>query len=271
LAVTLIPRGGFFFVDSHAHLDMEDFDRDREAVLDRAGRAGVRAILCPRELTGDRPPLPGAPAGPGSPFILAAAGIHPHEARRATPETLARLEAMAAKTEIRAVGEIGLDFHYNLSPPDTQRELFRAQLGLAGRAGLPVIVHSRNAGEEILRIILEERFAAGGVLHCFTESWEIASAALEAGFFLSFSGIVTFPKAHGLREVAEKAPLDRILVETDAPYLAPVPHRGKRNEPAFVVETARVLAKLRGLPLERFAAATSENFFRLFAPLPALS
>ena len=268
MAVTLIPRGGFFFIDSHAHLDMEDFDRDRDAVLDRAGRAGVRAILCPRELTIDRPALPGAPAGgPRPPLILAAAGIHPHEARRATPKTIARLEALAAAREIRAVGEIGLDFHYNLSPPETQRELFRAQLGLAGRAGLPVIVHSRNAGEEILRIIREEQFAAGGVLHCFTESWEIASAALEAGFFISFSGIVTFPKARELREVAEKVPLDRILVETDAPYLAPVPHRGKRNEPAFVVETARVLAELRGLPLERFATATSDNFVRLFGPL----
>jgi TatD DNase family protein len=244
---------------------MEEFDRDRNAVLERAGGAGVRAVLCPRELTGARPVLPADEQG--RPFILRAAGIHPHEARRAEAATFARLEAMAAAREIRAVGEIGLDFHYNLSPPETQREIFRAQLGLASRAGLPVIVHSRNSGEEILRAIREERFTAGGVLHCFTESWEIASAALEAGFLISFSGIVTFPNAHDLRDAAKKVPLDRILVETDAPYLAPVPHRGKRNEPAFVVDTARVLAGLRGEPLERFAAATTDNFFRLFGRL----
>ena len=247
---------------------MEEFDRDRDEVIARAGQAGIRAILCPRELTSARSALELGASGAPGPVLLAAAGIHPHESRRATPEIFARLEAMAAAREIRAVGEIGLDFHYNLSPPETQRELFRAQLGLAGRAGLPAIVHSRNAGEEILRIIREEGFTAGGVLHCFTESWEIAEAALEAGFYISFSGIVTFPKAGDLRAVAEKVPLDRILVETDAPYLAPVPHRGKRNEPAYVVETARLLAGLRGLTLEKFAAATSANFVRLFGPLP---
>jgi len=254
-------------VDSHAHLDMEEFDRDRDEVIARAGRAGVGAILCPRELTGARSAAGlGVNEAPG-PVLLAAAGVHPHEARRLRPETLGRLGAMAAAREIRAVGEIGLDFHYNLSPPETQRELFRAQLGLAGRAGLPAIIHSRNAGKEILGIIREEGFTSGGVLHCFTETWEIAEAALEAGFYISFSGIVTFPKAGELRAVAAKVPLDRILVETDAPYLAPVPNRGKRNEPAYVVETARLLAGLRGLPLEEFAAATSANFFRLFGGL----
>jgi len=247
---------------------MEEFDRDRDEVIARAGRAGVRAILCPRELTSARSALELGASEASGPVLLAAAGIHPHESRRATPEIFAILETMAAAREIRAVGEIGLDFHYNLSPPETQRELFRAQLRLAGRAGLPAIVHSRNAGEEILRIIREEGFTAGGVLHCFTESWEIAEAALEAGFDISFSGIVTFPKAGDLRAVAVQVPLDRILVETDAPYLAPVPHRGKRNEPAYVVETARLLAGLRGLTLESFAAATSDNFARLMGPLP---
>jgi TatD DNase family protein len=254
-------------VDSHAHLDMEEFDPDRAAVLERAARTGLRAVLCPRELTGGRPAVAG-PVGedgrPNPPVVLAAAGVHPHEARKAGPDTYTRLEALAASREILAVGEIGLDFHYNLSPPETQREAFRVQLGLAGRAGLPVIVHSRNAGEEILGTLRGEGFARGGVLHCFTETWEIASAALDLGFFISFSGIVTFPKAGDIREVAKKVPLDRLLVETDAPFLAPVPHRGKRNEPAFVAETARLLADLRGEPLERFAAATSENFFRLF-------
>ena len=253
-------------VDSHAHLDMADFDRDREAVLERAAAAGVRAVLCPLEVTGARPAE--ATGGRLSPLVIRAAGVHPHEARRADGETLGRLEAMAARGEIRAVGEIGLDFHYNLSPPEIQRGLFRAQLGLAGRFGLPAIIHSRNAGEEVLRTIREERHATGGVLHCFTESWEIAAAALDVGFFISFSGIVTFPKAGDLRAAAKNVPLDRILVETDAPYLAPVPHRGKRNEPAFVVETARVLADLRGEPLERFASATFDNFFRLMGPLP---
>ncbi len=246
---------------------MPEFGRDREAVLGRAALAGVRAVLCPREMTGGGAALPASPGGPGKPAILAAAGVHPHEARKATPEILSGLEALARTGGIRAVGEIGLDFHYNLSPPDDQRRVFRSQLDLARRTGLPAIIHSRNAGDEILGIVREERFAGGGVLHCFTESWDVASAALDAGFLISFSGIVTFPKAADLRQVAAKVPLDRILLETDAPFLAPVPHRGGRNEPAYVVETARVVAGLRGMPLEDLAAATTANFFRLFGSI----
>jgi len=163
------------------------------------------------------------------------------------------------------VGEIGLDYHYDLSPADTQRRCLRDQLAVASRAGLPVILHSRLSGADIIAAVDGERFARGGILHCFTEDRATAEAMIDRGFFISFSGILTFPKAGALRDVAARVPLDRLLVETDSPYLAPVPYRGagRRNEPAYVVETARVLAGLRGLSLEELAEATTGNFARL--------
>ncbi len=167
---------------------------------------------------------------------------------------------------IRAVGEIGLDYHYDLSPVESQKEALRRQLALAAGAGLPVILHSRLAGPDIIAAVDGERFRAGGILHCFTESWDVARAMLDRGFHVSFSGILTFPKAGDLRDVAARVPLDRLLVETDSPYLAPVPYRGsgRRNEPAYVVETARVLAGVRNIPFEDLAEATTANFARLF-------
>ena len=164
------------------------------------------------------------------------------------------------------MGEIGLDYHYDFSSPEAQKEAFRRQLAFAGEAGLPVIVHSRLAGADVVAAVDAARFGRGGILHCFTEDWAVAEAVLERGFLVSFSGILTFPKAGALREVAARVPLDRLLVETDSPYLAPVPYRGsgRRNEPAFVVETARVLAGLKGLALEALAEATTRNFARLF-------
>ena len=253
-------------VDSHAHLDMPEFGADRADAVRRAFAAGVVAILCPADLTrpGSLPAI--ASLAADFPPIMAAAGVHAHQAKELTPDHIRELQGLASRGAIRAVGEIGLDYHYDFSPPDLQREALRRQLAFAEEAGLPVILHSRLAGADIIASVDGERFHHAGILHCFTEDWETARAMVERGFFVSFSGILTFPKADKLREVAARLPLDRLLVETDSPYLAPVPYRGagRRNEPAFVVETARVLAGVRGLPLEALAEATTANFARLF-------
>lgn len=253
-------------VDSHAHLDMDEFDPDRADVVRRAGQAGVVAILCPADLTRPESLPKIAGLSGAAPAVLAAAGVHPHQAKDLSPGHLAELRKLAADGAIRAVGEIGLDYHYDFSPAEAQRRALRDQLALAGEAGLPVILHSRLSGPDIVAAVDGERFASGGILHCYTEDWATARAMLDRGFHISFSGILTFPKAGDLREVAVKVPLDRLLVETDAPYLAPVPYRGsgRRNEPAWVVETARVLAGLKGLPLEGLAEATTGNFATLF-------
>jgi TatD DNase family protein len=253
-------------VDSHAHLDMPEFEADRAEAVCRAFAAGVVAILCPADLT-RAASLPAIAAlGAAFPTVLAAAGVHAHQAKDLTPDHLGELKALAARGAIRAVGEIGLDYHYDHSPADAQRRALRDQLAVAAEAGLPVILHSRLSGPDIVAAVDSEGFRGGGILHCFTEDWETARAMVDRGFFVSFSGILTFPKAGALREVAARLPLDRLLVETDSPYLAPVPYRGagRRNEPAYVVETARVLAGVRGLALEDLAEATTGNFAGLF-------
>jgi TatD DNase family protein len=253
-------------VDSHAHLDMPEFEADREDVVRRALRAGLVAILCPADLTqpGSMDAILGLMAS--FPKILAAAGVHPHQAKELADFHLERIRELAASGAIRAVGEIGLDYHYNLSAPECQRDALRKQLRLARELGLPALLHSRLSGPDIVAAIDAERFSSGGVLHCFTEDWDTARAMLDRGFHISFSGILTFPGAREVRESAKMVPLDRLLVETDSPYLAPVPFRGKvrRNEPAFVVETARVLAGLRGMPFPDLAETTTGNFGRLF-------
>jgi len=259
----------FTLVDSHAHLDMEEFDHDREDVLRRAREAGLGTILCPIEISSKRSLAVTLELAAQEPAIRAAAGLHPHQAKRLSSELLSAVERLAGEKKIRAVGEIGLDFQYDFATPDEQRKAFREQLALAQAVDLPVIVHSRNAGPEIIGAVREERYARGGVLHCFTEDWECAEAVLDAGFFISFSGIVTFPKAENLRRIAARIPPDRLLVETDAPYLAPVPYRGKRNEPAFIVATAALLAGLINMPLDRFAETVSRNFATLFEGLGA--
>jgi TatD DNase family protein len=246
--------------DSHCHLDMEDFAADREEVLLRARTAGVSAFLCPAEISDARGLRITLDLAARHPDVTAAAGLHPHQAKLFSEARLSSIRALAAAKMIAAVGEIGLDFHYDFASPTEQREAFRAQLALALELGLPVIVHSRLAGREIMEAVDAERFETGGVLHCYTEDWDIAEAMIDRGFLISFSGILTFPKAADLRSVAVQIPLDRLLVETDAPYLAPIPHRGKRNEPAFVLETARVLASLRGIPFETLAAAVTANY-----------
>jgi len=256
------------FVDSHAHIDGEEFDADRDEVVARAREAGVRAIL--NVGTGD--PHAGnferaVAVAENYEGVYAAAGVHPHDARLYDEAAERRLlEVVRRGPPVVALGEIGLDYHYDNSPRDVQRRVFARQLQLARDEGLPVIIHSREADEETASILRREMggAGAGGVMHCFGGGPALAEAALGLGFMISFAGNVTFKKAESLREVARTVPPERLLVETDCPFLAPVPFRGRRNEPAYVVETARFLAGLRGVSHEELGRVTSENFSRLF-------
>jgi TatD DNase family protein len=250
--------------DSHCHIDMPQFDADRQEVVARAKEAGVESMLI----------VGGVDAEGGHQRALrvaqelgfpCSAGVHPHEARLYTDDIEDELRGLARDKLIVAVGEIGLDFHYDHSPRDVQREVFRRHLDPAGEVGLPVIVHTREADAETAQILEHgEADEIGGVIHCFTGSRELADRALVLGFCISFSGIVAFPRAEVIQEVARTVPIERLLVETDAPFLAPPPHRGKRNEPAFVVEVARKVAALRGIPVEEVGRASAANFRRLF-------
>jgi TatD DNase family protein len=253
--------------DSHAHLDMEEFDRDRVEVIRRAWDGGVRAILCPAEMTNPSSLAVVLDLRARFSWIEAAAGVHPHQAKEFGPSHIAKIRELAGAGQVRAVGEIGLDYHYDFSPPGLQREVFRAQLRLAQELGLPAIIHSRNSGKDIVSGVEEEGFTRGGALHCFTEDLETAERLMSLGFLISFSGILTYGSARDLRETAGKIPLAKLLVETDSPYLVPEPRRGrdKRNEPAFVLETTRVLASLQQVDLEEMARASLDNFRRLFS------
>jgi TatD DNase family protein len=245
---------------------MDEFEADREEVVERAWAAGIHALLCPSDLTVAASLSRVLELRRKYPWIAAAAGIHPHQAKDFGPAHLDQIAGLAGAGAIVAVGEVGLDFHYDFSPAARQKEALRAQLGLAYRLGLPAIIHSRNSGGDVIAAVEGEKFDRGGVLHCFTEDWDTARRMLDRGFFISFSGILTFPNARALREVARKIPEDRLLIETDSPYLVPVPRRGrdKRNEPAFVVETARLLAELRGMPLPELGSITFQNFRGIF-------
>ncbi len=250
--------------DSHCHVDMPQFDADREAVLQRAREAGVVDMLLIGGVDEERGHTRAVGVAEQYGFN-ASAGIHPHEARLGGEAAYDELRALARAGRIVAIGEIGLDFHYDHSPRDVQRAVFRRQVRLARELGLPVIIHTREADAETAALLEEEKAGeVGGVIHCFTGGTELASRALGLGFSISFSGIVAFPRSETIQEVARTVPLDRLLVETDAPFLAPPPHRGKRNEPAFVVEVARRVAALRGAPVEEIAAATLANFRRIF-------
>jgi len=260
------------FVDSHAHLDGEQFDSDREQVIARARSAGVQTIVAIGNGDGPGQVDCGIRLAEKYDFIYATLGIHPHEARLADESAYASMEKLARHPKVIAWGEIGLDYHYGYSPRDVQKKVFIRQMELAASAKLPIVIHCRpsedsdNAWEDCLRLI-QERWASNGlagILHCFTGTWRHAKRALDMGFMISFAGNLTFPKAQQIRDAALEVPLDRMLVETDCPYLAPVPHRGKRNEPGFVVETARKLAELRGVPVEEMGAQTSRNFYSFF-------
>ncbi len=243
-------------VDSHCHLDDPQFDPDRDAVIERARAAGVGMIL---GIGAGHLPLAEAHE-----HIYAAVGIHPHEAAKAGG--LEELKAQLRHGKVVAVGEIGLDYHYNFAPPETQREVFAAQLKLAREARKPVIIHTREAWDDTLMLLAEYWDPAlHGIMHCFSGGPEEAERVLGMGFYISFAGVVTFPKAHRVQAAARMVPRDFLLVETDAPYLAPVPHRGKRNEPALVVHTAARIAELRGESPADIAAAATANFVRLFS------
>jgi TatD DNase family protein len=251
-------------VDSHCHLDDDQFAADRDGTIERARAAGVERMMAIG--TGSGPPdlEVGLRLARKYSFIYATVGVHPHDAAKSTPETSARLAELAPEAKVLAIGEIGLDYHYDFSPRDVQRRVFVEQLNLAARSRKPIVIHTREAWDDTLAVIREHRLPFGGIMHCFTGGPNEAEQALELGFHLSFGGIVTFPKADAVREAAALTPEDRLLVETDAPYLAPVPHRGKRNEPAFIVETVRRLAEARGATVEHIATVTTRNFERLF-------
>jgi TatD DNase family protein len=250
-------------VDSHAHLDDPRFGAERAEVIQRAWDAGVRCILTIGNGSGPDDMACGIPIAEQHDGIYTSAGIHPHDAARAEDRHFAAMEELAMHPRVVAIGETGLDYHYDNSPREMQREVFRRQLEVAGALDLPVIVHTREADEDTERI-LRQVGNKRGVLHCFTSGIRLAEAALEMGFLISFSGIVTFPKSGSLREIAQRIPDERLLIETDCPYLAPAPHRGKRNEPAFVVETLRFLASARSVSEQELAAGTTRNFARLF-------
>mgnify|MGYP001212994108 CR=1 FL=1 len=259
-------------IDSHCHLDSRKFEADREAVIERALAAGVTQMLTIG--TGDGPPdlEAGIRLAEKYPFLYTTVGVHPHEADRVTDETLADLERLLAHPKVVAFGEIGLDYHYNFSPPETQRAVFRDQLAIARKANKPIVIHTREAWADTAAMLREHWPAdgPGGIMHCFSGGPQEARESLDMGFYISFAGVVTFPKALDLQQAAREVPLDRILIETDAPYLAPVPFRGKRNEPAFVAHTAAKVAELQGISTEELIAATTVNFRRLTG-VPQLS
>ena len=254
------------FTDSHAHLDDSRFDSNREAVVERARAAGVTRILTITEATQPTAVEKTMVLVSEHNFLWTALGVHPHEARHATGALFDEVENLAQQPRVLAWGEIGLDYHYDHPPRDVQRAMFREQLQHAQSLRLPVIIHCREAWDDCLRI-LEEEWATsglGGILHCFSGTSEIARRALDWGFLISFAGNVTFPRGEALRAAAAAVPLEHLLIETDCPYLAPQAARGKRNEPAFVVEVAAELGRLRGMSRDEIGARTTENFLRLF-------
>ena len=250
-------------IDSHAHLDDPRFDSDRDAVLQRAWNAGVRKILTIGNGSGPEQMGFGIPIAEAHHWIYTSVGVHPHDAAKVVEAHYAQMEVLAKHPKVVAIGETGLDYHYDNSPRDVQRKVFRSQLALATKLDLPVIIHTREADADT-EDILKQEAPGRGVIHCFTSGKRLADFALRIGFFISFSGIVTFPNAQALAEIARDIPVDRILLETDCPYLAPVPHRGKRNEPGFVAHTAKFIAELRGIALDDLVAQASANFHRVF-------
>jgi TatD DNase family protein len=248
-------------VDSHCHLDFSGFAAEGEAIIARARSAGVQTMLTINtrldEFDGVRA------IAESDDGIWCSVGVHPHEAKDHAALAPQQLVALTVHPKVVGIGETGLDFHYDLSPRDIQERVFRAHIAASRETGLPLIIHAREADREVARILDEER-PPPGVMHCFSSGRALAEAAIALGFYISISGIVTFRNAADLRDIVGDLPLDRLLVETDAPYLAPVPYRGKRNEPAFVAATAAAVAELKGIELQHLAEITSGNFFRLF-------
>lgn len=260
------------YIDSHAHVEGERFSTDRAEMLTRAREAGLERILAIGSGTGPGTYDCGLKIAEQHDWIFASMGLHPHEASVATEVDYAEMAALAKNPKIIAWGEIGLDYFYDHSPRDVQKEVFRRQMELAASAKLPIIIHCRpsdnseNAWDDTLAMLREHWAPSNlpGILHCFTGEWKHAQAALDIGFYISFAGNVSYPKTQNIRDVAKQVPFDRMLIETDSPYLAPVPHRGKRNEPSFVIKTAETIAQVRGMTKEQIGQQTAENFYRLF-------
>ncbi len=260
------------FVDSHAHLDADQFNADREQVVARARDAGVQTIVTIGSGTGPGSLDCGIKLADQHDFMYATIGIHPHEAKLAKDSDFEELEKLAKRPKVIAWGEIGLDYHYDHSPRDVQQQVFIKQMELARAAKLPIVIHNRpsqdsgNAWDDFFSLTAQHwnSSSLGGVLHCFTGTPAHAKRALDMGFVISFSGNITFPKAQQIRDAAKEVPLDRMFIETDCPFLAPVPNRGKRNEPAFVKEVARQLGELRGLSTEEMGLQTATNFYKFF-------
>jgi TatD DNase family protein len=255
-------------VDSHCHLDFPDFADDLDGVVGRAREKGVGRMVT---ISTRVRKLEGLLAIAGRfPDVFCSVGTHPHNAHEELDITAADLVARTRHPKVVAIGEAGLDYHYDNSPRDAQEQGFRTHIAAARETGLPLVIHSREADDDTARILEEEtgKGAFPAVLHCFTGGRDLAMRGVALGHYVSFTGILTFKNSQNLRDIAAALPADRILVETDAPYLAPLPYRGKRNEPAYVAETARILAQARGVSAEKIARQTTENFFRLFSKVP---
>ncbi|MBA3914462.1 MAG: TatD family hydrolase [Acidobacteriales bacterium] len=261
------------FIDSHAHLEGEQFAQDRAQVIARAQQEGLTNVLAIGNGDGPNSLDCAVRLAEQYEFLYATTGVHPHEAALASDEAFGAMEELARHPKVLAWGEIGLDYYYEHSPREVQKNVFVRQMELARAAKLPIIIHCRpsdqsdDAWQDCLRLLDQHWRASGlgGILHCFTGTQEHAQQVLDWGFLISFAGNITFPKAQFIRDVARWVPLDRMLIETDSPFLAPVPHRGKRNEPAFVKQVARQVAELRGLTTEEVGAQTSTNFRRFFS------
>jgi TatD DNase family protein len=255
-------------VDSHCHLDFPDFAAELDAVVARAAAAGVDRIVSISTRVRQHAGL--LAIAERYPRVFCSVGTHPHHAHEELDITAADLVRRTEHPKVVAIGEAGLDYHYDFSTPEAQEEGFRTHIAAARETGLPLVIHSREADDRMRRVLEEEmgKGAFGAVLHCFTGSRELALAGIALGLYVSLTGILTFKKSDDLRAIAAELPRDRVLVETDAPYLAPGRYRGKRNEPAYVVETAKVLAEVWSMSFDETARQTTENFFRLFAKVP---
>jgi TatD DNase family protein len=255
-------------VDSHCHLDFPDFDDDRDQVVERAKAAGVETMVTISTRVKRFSRIEALTQRYDR--VFSSVGTHPHNAAEEPDVTTADLVAIAAGPKVVAIGEAGLDYHYDTAPREVQRESFLRHIAAARETQLPLVIHAREADDDIAAILTEEtgKGAFPAILHCFSSGRALAEAGVRLGLYVSFSGILTFKRSDELRAIAAAVPLDRLLIETDAPYLAPVPHRGRRNEPAHVVETAKVLAEVKGVAGEAVAAATTNNFYRLFKKIP---
>jgi TatD DNase family protein len=252
-------------VDSHCHLDFADFDADRAALLARAREAGVKTMVTISTRIKKFPQI--VAIAEGDPDIWCSVGTHPHNAHEEPDTQLADLVALAQHPKCIAIGEAGLDYHYDKSPRDVADRVFRTHIAAARETGLPLVIHARDADDDMIAVLRDEmgKGTFPAVLHCFSSGAELARVGVELGLMVSFSGILTFKNSGEIRAIARGVPLDRLLVETDAPYLAPPPYRGKRNEPAYVAETAKILADVKGVSADEMARITTDNFFRVFS------